>query len=314
MVSASLDGRLAVVDAAGARVAWRRTASELRGAQWTADGAAVAWWDVDGRAGLTEDGGRALAQTDADVVDLAVAPAGAEAIVATRAGALLTLTAAGVRTRASDLGPLARVAVGSRSIAIGRADGVVALVEPGGVVEVGDGPAAIERLAFSPDGTHLLASSGGGPTQAYVVDARARVAEVDGVGLAWSPDGRRFATALADGRVVVRDLRGAMTTLNGHTRPALAAAFTADGAALVTAGLDGAVIVWELARGEIRLRYAGALAATALAITPDGATAVVGYEGGPLRTWPITTAGALARACAMLAAFGHAASTARACQ
>ena len=69
--------------------------------------------------------------------------------------------------------------------------------------------------------------------------------------IAWREDGLVFATAAADGLVLVHpaDGREPPRLLEGHSRAVLAAGFV--GHTLVTAGLDQAVRVWDVETGRI---------------------------------------------------------------
>ncbi len=74
--------------------------------------------------------------------------------------------------------------------------------------------------------------------------------------------------------------------LRGHTDEVFAVAFHPDGTRLATAGRDGAVWLWDLARGEEVVRLAGHTSYVwSLAFSPDGATLASGSGDATVRLW-----------------------------
>jgi hypothetical protein len=74
--------------------------------------------------------------------------------------------------------------------------------------------------------------------------------------------------------------------LRGHTDEVFAAAFHPDGKRLATAGRDGAVWLWDLARREPVVRLPGHKSYIwSLAFSPDGATLASGSGDGTVRLW-----------------------------
>src|SRR5262249_34006288 len=65
--------------------------------------------------------------------------------------------------------------------------------------------------------------------------------------VAFSPDGKRLATASADGTAKVWDAATGQETLTlrGHTVALTSVAFSADGQRLATADVDGTVKIWD---------------------------------------------------------------------
>ena len=74
--------------------------------------------------------------------------------------------------------------------------------------------------------------------------------------------------------------------LRGHTDEVFAVAFHPDGTRLATAGRDGAVWLWDLARGEEVARLQGHTSFVwSLAFSPDGATLASGSGDFTVRLW-----------------------------
>jgi hypothetical protein len=74
--------------------------------------------------------------------------------------------------------------------------------------------------------------------------------------------------------------------LRGHTDMVYAAAFHPDGTRLATAGGDGAIWLWDLARGEEVARLLGHTGyVMSLAFSPDGTTLASGSGDFTVRLW-----------------------------
>jgi WD40 repeat protein len=120
------------------------------------------------------------------------------------------------------------------------------------------------RVEFVDHGKALCTFGEGGKATVYDVESGNRTGEIDldaghsvrVRGLAFSPTGPLFASADADGMLLLRDLSGGAVRArwNAHEAAILAVAFSHDGKQLATAGEDRTVKLWdvsgEIARGE----------------------------------------------------------------
>src|SRR5262249_40681171 len=132
-------------------------------------------------------------------------------------------------------------------------------------------------LAYSPDGRWLAVLAPDEMT-VLLLDARTHETTVRLIGhentvsqAAFSPDSRYLASCSRDRTVRVWSVEGEgwrvegerstlsspathhplpSTVLRGHTEEAFAVAFHPNGTLLATAGRDGAVVLWDLARGK----------------------------------------------------------------
>jgi WD40 repeat protein len=101
--------------------------------------------------------------------------------------------------------------------------------------------------------------------------------------LALTRDGRRVATALEDGSIVVLSTEtGAVRFLSGRPAPVLGLAFTPDGTRLAADRLgEGQLRLWDVDSGTevLQLRSAGAELTQYLDFSPDGQRLLVGVFG-----------------------------------
>jgi YD repeat-containing protein len=163
-------------------------------------------------------------------------------------------------------------------------------------------------LAYSPDGRWLAVLAPDEKT-VLLLDAQTHETTVRLIGhentvskAAFSPDGRYLASCGGDRTVRLwqieplnhpsppgepgRDWVSGCQVLRGHTEEVFAVAFHPNGTRLATAGRDGAVVLWDLARGEevVRLPWHKSFV-WSLAFSPDGATLASGCGDSTVGLW-----------------------------
>ncbi len=177
-----------------------------------------------------------------------------------------------------------------KDVLIAERDGTAVVwdARPEGLVDTvaaGSGPVILAR--FLPGGRVLAVSDAG-----------------DGVCPPMRPDSRNWATHCelsADGRIVLRaegDRAAAVDRVTGGERAAAVHpaaiqlhALTPTGDRAVTGSSDGTVLVWETKGGRVVLRVAVRGLLRAVAIAPDGATAVV-QTSDDMTVWDVASGAA----------------------
>ena len=122
-----------------------------------------------------------------------------------------------------------------------------------------EGVSSRRALAFSPDGAFVASATGlSSPTINVhrVADGKlvARLEKhTDGIrDLAYSPDGKRLASASADQTVRLWDTENyqQLSKFKGHLNEVRSLAFSADGSRVITGGKTGEICVWNIATDE----------------------------------------------------------------
>jgi len=152
----------------------------------------------------------------------------------------------------------------------------------------GDAPA---DLAFGSLGDEIYAVARSGDVLSWDVKTgeRAVVAHLDNSGrsVAPGPAGRYLAATAAAPAVLLHDFEtGEDVSLLAHSEPVAASAFDASGSRLATAGYDGTVRTWDVAKGRPFWRGTALLAASGLRHSHLGWERLDGADGSmPSSRW-----------------------------
>jgi WD40 repeat protein len=181
-------------------------------------------------------------------------------------------------------------------------------VEPAAsVAQVPDRPAPLATLrsaapvgddffpfvAYSSDGARLVA--GFSTTSVWDVGTRTEITTLDsvnGLAPAFSPDGATIlSTGASNDEAVVWDAATgeAVARFGGHAGGITSAAFSTDGASIVTAGNDGRLRVWDTATGTMRLDLPAAETVHPVAFNGDGTRMLAGSAASGVAIWDAAT-------------------------
>jgi WD40 repeat protein/Flp pilus assembly protein TadD len=187
-------------------------------------------------------------------------------------------------------------------------DGRILLVGNGGLAQVIDIPTGKEVAllplsnitAFSSDGLTAARFSPEDRLQAWNVDSGRELASLAVPAsqgerrLAVSADGKRAATFhrwRGDNRLTLWDLASQQAqTLAGSSFSVSCAAFSPDGKLLAAGFQFEFVMVWEVATGKLKLKFAQRPASTevlAVAFSPDSKSLAVGTDVGAVAVWDV---------------------------
>lgn len=192
-------------------------------------------------------------------------------------------------------------------LATGSADGklrIFAVAREGNLLELrsefqhGE---EVRRVQFSPDGQLLAAISTDGGISLTSLNSktprRAWGAGVAGLGLAFSPDGKRLATAngdfafvwdVATGREIFRAMHATSADESqGHLQWIDSVALSPDGNYLASAARDATARVWNLTTRQELIRLSHGAPVEAVAFSKDGTTLTTGSFDGTARLWEL---------------------------
>ena len=109
--------------------------------------------------------------------------------------------------------------------------------------------------------------------------------------VAYSPDGTRFAEALADGTALVRDADTGevVHTLQGHEKALWHVAFSPDGKKLATSSADGTAKIWDAGAGrELHSLKHDKTQVYSAAFSPDGKQLASASFDKTVKVWDLT--------------------------
>lgn len=178
------------------------------------------------------------------------------------------------------------------------------------VLEVGTGRqviafqhhAEVRQVAFSPDGRYLAAiDTDGGVSLSDMTGKKATRTwyggAASGLALAFSPDGKRLATASGNlalvwdvnaGKVLMKATHASSPdeALDPHLW-VVDVAFSPDGTSMASAGRDGTARVWSIATGQELVRLKHDAPVSAVAFSPHGTMLSTAAFDGTARLWDI---------------------------
>ena len=153
----------------------------------------------------------------------------------------------------------------------------------------------VRALTYCPDGIRAVIKIGPEKHQMFNVDQGEPIGPAVEIqhrtlGVAISPDGKRFATANRDGRIRVWDAATGELALEPMLHGGIfrALAFSPDGSLIVSGGNTRMALLWDAVSGEpigAPLRQRDTV--TTVAFSSDGKRVVTGNQSGVARVWDI---------------------------
>lgn len=110
--------------------------------------------------------------------------------------------------------------------------------------------------------------------------------------VAWSPDGKRIASASGDHTVQVEDAVGGghVLTFRGHASDVACLSWSPDGKYIVSGSIDGTILVWDATSGNRIYTYDGhSDAVFDVAWSPDGSRIASASNDGSVQIWDAFT-------------------------
>jgi WD40 repeat protein/serine/threonine protein kinase len=154
------------------------------------------------------------------------------------------------------------------------------------------------RVKFSPGGNLLAAGSRDGSVHVWDVHSRDTWSVLRGhrenvFAVAFSPDGRRLASAGADldGSIRIWDVakKEQVRLLPGHVDEIFALAFSPDGKVLASGSKDGTVRLWETTNWKPSAVLNHGTNVYGVAFTPDGTRLATSCADNSIRFWDVAT-------------------------
>nr|WP_072753389.1 TIR domain-containing protein [Rhodococcus maanshanensis] len=206
-------------------------------------------------------------------------------------------------TMTTDGDALNRVAVSpdGTKIAAGGLEGVVWLWNADTQKHLGapkpDESKNLYGLAFTPDGEEVVSTTSNNKFRWWSSangepdgDAIAGLPGGPTLSVAYSPDGRWFATGSEDNNIRLFDRTKAdaeAEVMNGHRGPVPSLAFSADSRRIVSGSLDGTVRIWDVDSRTSTTLEAHESPVTSVAFSADGRRVASGDLVGTVRVWDV---------------------------
>lgn len=152
----------------------------------------------------------------------------------------------------------------------------------------------MQSAAFSADGALIVTGGVGGRVELWESATGRRLGIVGShadrvIGLAWSPDGARVASASGDGTAAVWDVSGGtkpVCVVRAHRNKVWCVAFSPDGKFLATGGTDATVALTEVETGRTaRVLQGAGHTVTGLTFDTSGTRLVSCTREGTIRWW-----------------------------